>query len=129
MIPSKNNLELEERNKNAVKQYYFALDQNDLEGVFRLFSKDIDYNRCGFRIKGMEAFKAFFLNERTMRGKHTVKTMIAEENTVASRGTFRGKNAAGEEVYLQFAEFYFFDEEGLIFERSSYLAMGVDATK
>lgn len=123
------NLDKKERNKRAVNQYYTALDSNNLEGVFRLFAQDIDYNRCGFEIKGLEALKAFFFNERTMRGNHTVESMIAEENVVASRGNFIGKNAEGGDVHLQFSEFYFFDKDGLINKRCSYLAMGVDATK
>ena len=96
---------MEERNKRLVNKYYSTIDANNLEEVFSLFEANISYNRCGLEIKGIEELKSFYFNNRTIRGKHEVKSVIAEGNTVATRGIFNGKNAKGVHVQLHFSEF------------------------
>ena len=53
--------ELEE----LVRKYYDAVDGNDLETLFSVFSEDIVYERPGYStIKGMKDFKDFYRNNR-----------------------------------------------------------------
>jgi ketosteroid isomerase-like protein len=115
--------------KDIVLQYYDAVDSGELDTLYALFSDDIEYQRCEENILGIEALKEFYSVNRTIHGKHTVYSILFEKDTVATRGVFKGKNGRDEDIILNFADFFVFNQGGQIAKRFTYLAEGFDKTQ
>lgn len=115
--------------KEATLQYYKAVDSGDLDTLYSLFSDDIEYQRCEENISGIEALKEFYGVNRTIHGKHTVHSIVSEEDVIATRGVFKGKNGKNEDIILNFADFFVFNQEGQIAKRFTYLAEGFEKTQ
>lgn len=115
--------------KDKVLAYYRLLDAQQFEVLLALYADNIVYNRCGTIISGMPELRQFFMNERGLRGIHTAHEIYELDREVIAKGSFVGKNPEGSLVVLQFAEFYYFDDEDKICRRESYLATGFEQTK
>jgi hypothetical protein len=93
--------------------------------MFALFSEDVYYKRCEEEIQGMDAFRNFYLKERTLEGEHTVSDSIIEGNKAAVYGIFHGTDGK----VLEFSDHFTFNDSGKICERRTYLAQGFESTK
>jgi len=115
--------------KQKVLQYYSLVDSNSFEELFKLFSQKIIYLRGEETISGIADFKKFYLNKRGLTGKHLVHEAIANENQIIIKGTFAGINSNNNKITMAFADFFYFDEKGLIDKRQTYLANGSNIIK
>ncbi len=73
----------------------------------------------------MEAFRNFYLKERTLEGEYAVNDSIIEGNKVAVYGIFHGSDGK----ILEFSDHFTFNDSGKIYERRTYLAQGFESTK
>ena len=115
--------------QDHVLAYYRLLDNKQVDELLTLYADNIVYNRCGIIIEGMADLSHFFHNERAMDGVHTAHEVHEIGREVIVRGSFAGQNGKGEPHELQFAEFYYFDDQDKICRRESYLATGFEQTK
>lgn len=108
-------------NSTVIRSYYEYVDDEAYEDLFALFADDIVYERPGQDdIQGMDTFRRFYLEERPIdEGNHTVHNIIAEDDTIAVRGTFSGVQD-GTQVEFGFADIHVFDENGMITHRYTY---------
>ncbi len=107
--------------EKLVRKYYDAVDANDLETLFSVFSEDIVYERPGYSpITGMKDFKDFYRNNRIIKkGKHTLSNIIVHEPYVIVEGEFRGTLKDGRESYTKFVDVYTFSGKKAI-KRHTY---------
>ena len=105
----------------VVRSYYEHIDNEEYEEVFALFAEDIQYERPGqATLRGMDEFRKFYIEDRPLEdSNHDDLDLIADGDTVAVRGTFRGTQD-GSSVSFGFADIHEFDEDGLITKRYTY---------
>jgi len=106
----------------VVERYYEYVDGEAYERMFDLFAPDVTYVRSGPReLDGLEELREFYLNERPLRGEHTVEDVLVDGDRVAVRGRYDGvKTTDGEDVTFGFADFLRFDDDGKIAERNTF---------
>jgi ketosteroid isomerase-like protein len=109
-------------NPEAVRRYYECVDSEAYERMFDLFAPDVTYVRSGPReLDGLEELREFYLNERALRGEHTVEDLLVDGDRVAVRGRYDGvKTTDSEAVRFGFADFLRFDDAGRITERNTF---------
>lgn len=108
--------------KAAVQGYYDALDSDDIESVLDAFSGDVLYRRPGYEtISGMDQLRAYYSADRKLTaGRHVLRAMIAEENSVAAHGVYDGALKEGGSTSMGFAAIFVFDNNGRIAEHTTY---------
>jgi ketosteroid isomerase-like protein len=106
----------------AVRSYYQHVDAEEYEQMLDLFAPDITYIRSGpRRLNGTEELREFYLNERGLRGEHTVAEMLVDGDRVAVRGHYEGvKLTDRTDTSFGFADFLRFNDEGKIAERNTF---------
>jgi hypothetical protein len=106
---------------DAVRSYYELVDNESYGDLFALFAEDVTYHRPGQRpIEGKAEFREFYHEGRPLSdGDHTVHAVVAEDDTVAVRGEFAGRQA-GDRVAFGFADVHRFDADGLVEARWTY---------
>lgn len=106
----------------AVQGYYDALDREDIDAVLDYFSGEILYRRPGYHpITGLEGLRAYYTKDRLLAsGRHVVRALVVEGQTVAAHGTFEGELKSGERTTTGFAAFFTFDGGGRISEHTTY---------
>lgn len=106
----------------AVQGYYDALDREDIDAVLDYFSGEILYRRPGYQpITGLEGLRAYYTKDRLLAsGRHVVRALVVEGQTVAAHGTFEGELKSGERTTTGFAAFFTFDGGGRISEHTTY---------
>ena len=106
---------------DAVLRYYECIDAEEYESVFGLFADDVTYERPGrSKLAGMDEFRTFYLERRSLdEGHHEIHEVVVDDDTVAVRGSFTGRQG-DEEVAFDFADFHRFDSDGKITERWTY---------
>ena len=104
----------------TARRYYDLIDASDHDALVELFSEDVVYERPGqASIEGREALRTFYEDERPLsNGTHELHSVVADGDTVAVRGTYRGEQD-GEPVELGFADFHEF-RDGEIVRRDTY---------
>lgn len=104
----------------TVRRYYRLVDDDAYEDLVELFAPDIRYERPGQDpIEGRDALRRFYLEGRPLsEGRHEVHAVLVDEDSVAVRGTFSGRQQ-GRPVSFGFADFHEF-EDGLIARRYTY---------
>ena len=112
------------RIKGMVLKYYELIDQDRIEELLNLFSKDIYYKRCKNEIRGMKDFEAFYRKERSISGRHKVIRVIVQSYVAVVEGSFEGNWKDGTPIKIDFADIYFFNKEGKIYERHTYTDQG-----
>ncbi len=107
--------------RETVRRYYRRVDAEDYEGLLALFAADVHYDRPGQEpIDGIDALERFYRTERPLAdGSHDLRTLVVENDTVAVRGVFSGRQGETT-VSFGFADFHTFDAEGLIAHRVTY---------
>lgn len=111
---------------NTIKDYYPKVDAGNTDWVIALFAEDGDYHRADVSYMGKKEISDFYQNARKIKGKHTLESIFAEGNTVAVSGVFEGVGADNSPKKIRFADFWTFNQEGLVCERKTYLASGSD---
>ncbi len=108
--------------KEKVMKYYELVDNEDFEELLELFSKNTVYLRCGKEIEGLENLEKFYLEERKIKGTHTIEEIHIFENEIIIKGVFNKVNDGG--GVIRFVDIFYFNEEELISRRETYLASG-----
>jgi hypothetical protein len=107
--------------EKIVRKYYDAVDSNDLETLFSVFSENIVYERPGYEaISGMEKFKDFYRKNRIIKeGHHTLSNIIVHKPYVIVEGEFKGILKDGRESYTKFVDVYTFSNNKAV-KRHTY---------
>lgn len=105
----------------TAERYYRLVDAADYEELLALFAEDVRYDRPGQgTIEGIDALERFYRTERPLSdGSHDLRTVVVEDDTVAVRGVFSGRQDETT-VSFGFADFHTFDADGLIARRVTY---------
>ncbi len=108
--------------EDIVKKYYRAVDENNLDILFSLFSNDIIYERPGYEpLKGMEEFQNFYRSSRIIKsGHHTIFNIIVKEPYVVVEGEFNGVLKNGNRSYTKFVDVYKFHNEKICFRHTYF---------
>lgn len=107
--------------RDVVGSYYEFVDQGDVDELVSLFAPDVIYDRPGHpRIEGRGALERFYRQVRPLsNGSHELHNIISDGDEIATRGTFRGRQA-GDDVRIGFADFFRFDDENRVRFRYTY---------
>lgn len=104
-----------------VNRYYTTVDAGDADATTALFASDASYDRPGYPTMIGTQITDFYHGERVIEtGAHSVQEVIVDNDRAASRGVFNGRLKDGTETSVGFADFFLFDAEGLIAERTTY---------
>lgn len=105
-----------------VRRYYTLVDHNDVSGIVALFAPDAVYRRPGYEpLVGRERIEEFFTGDRVIAdGRHDLTELVADDGSVAVRGTFEGTLKDGSAASAEFADFFTSSPEGLFLRRTSY---------
>lgn len=104
-----------------VKRYYRTVDAGDPVATAALFAADARYDRPGYPTMVGGQITDFYLGERVIdSGAHELTEILVDGEHAASRGVFAGRLKDGTETSVGFADFFRFDTEGLIAERTTY---------
>ncbi|MBE8146787.1 nuclear transport factor 2 family protein [Brevibacterium casei] len=107
--------------RELVERYYTTVDAGDPVATAALFAADASYDRPGYPTMVGQAITDFYLGERVIEsGAHELGEILVEGTHAASRGVFAGRLKDGSETRVGFADFFRFDEQGLISERTTY---------
>ncbi len=108
--------------QRQVERYFESVDAGDVEGVVGLFAANARYERPGYDpMIGTEALREFYGGERVIAsGRHTVTSVLIEDDSAAVQGRFQGTLKDGSRVDLRFADFFRVDAHGLFAERRTY---------
>ena len=107
-----------------VRKYYELIDDQKIDEVLSLFSKSATYIRCETTFNGIEEISGFYKNERKIKGRHTINSLLAVGRTVVIEGNFMGKGVNGEAKEIRFADFFTLNTEQKIETRHTYLMLG-----
>ncbi len=110
--------------RRTLRTYYVLVDEGKFGDVFSLFSDGIVYRRCEREICGIAELRSFYLDERSLMGKHHVESILTDGHQSAVRGIFEGADGKS----FGFSDHFAFDDSGKICERHTYLAIGFDET-
>jgi hypothetical protein len=113
---------------SRICEYYERIDANDIDWVLGMFTADACYRRADAEYRGGE-IEDFFRNQRKIRGEHRLEDVHSIDNKVITRGEFVGTGVAGDERRVGFVDFWFFDTEGHVELRETYLAVGNEIVK
>jgi predicted ester cyclase len=132
--------EVEEQNKELIRQYYVELDDTDIgelgEFVARFVSPEfILHLPGGVDVSGMEALAEYYtgMSEAFPEATHTIDDVIAEGDKVAfrattrgiHRGEFMGIRPTGNEVTITFDGFCRIRDGKIVEWWSEYDALGL----
>lgn len=115
--------------EQKVKDYYPKIDKGDVDWVLALFDEAGEYQRADAIYKGMGELTEFYKQGRKIKGKHSLENIFSNENKVAVNGVFEGVGGDGSPKKISFADFWTFNEKGLVALRKTYLAIGSDYVK
>lgn len=106
----------------VVHRYYEYADDGAIEALVSLFAPDVIYDRPGHpRIEGRRALERFYRHVRPFSdGSHELHTVLADEDEIATRGTFRGSRD-GDRIRVGFADFFRFDDEIQVESQDTYM--------
>jgi predicted ester cyclase len=105
---SEHNPELE-RLESAVRAYYEAIDQNDLDRALQLFDPSIIYVRNEEKIEGQAKLAEFYRFYREVgSGQHHIANMAVEPPKVTVNGQFNGMLKNGQPTEFQFIDVFYF---------------------
>ncbi|WP_309132321.1 nuclear transport factor 2 family protein [Brevibacterium sp.] len=108
-----------------VQRYYSTVDAGDPGATSALFAPGSRYDRPGYPPMVGEQITEFYHGERVIEsGAHTLNEILIEGDRAAARGVFKGRLKSGAEVTVGFADFFLFDVDGLIAERTTYFYRG-----
>ncbi|MEM7687581.1 MAG: nuclear transport factor 2 family protein [Pseudomonadota bacterium] len=107
-----------------VNAYYESIDAGKTEDVISMFSASAVYDRADKSYVGRNRIAQFYRNERKISGRHLVKNIWPIPSGIIAVGVFQGKSADGDAREIGFADFWLFDELGLVEKRQTYLATG-----
>ncbi len=107
-------------NEPVARRYYDLVDAEAYDDLVGLFTEDVVYERPGQTvIEGRAALREFYEAGRPLSdGEHELHQVVVDGDTVAVRGTFRGRQD-GETVEIGFADFHEF-EDGEIRRRYTF---------
>ena len=104
-----------------VKRYYSTVDAGDAGATSALFAADASYDRPGYPTMVGQQITDFYQGERVIEsGAHSLQEIIVDGDRASSRGVVSGRLKSGSETTVGFADFFLFDTEGLIAERTTY---------
>lgn len=104
-----------------VKRYYSTVDAGDAGATSALFAAHASYDRPGYPTMVGQQITDFYHGERVIEsGAHSLQEIIVDGDRASSRGVFSGRLKDGSETSVGFADFFLFDTEGLIAERTTY---------
>jgi len=108
--------------REAVLSFYETVDTRTPHDVVALFSPTAVYRRPGYPpMVGSEKLLAFYDGGRVIAaGAHTIETVVVDGSRAAVQGRFDGLLRDGQQIRLRFAEFFCFDDGGLVAERDTY---------
>ncbi|WP_225829131.1 nuclear transport factor 2 family protein [Streptomyces naphthomycinicus] len=106
----------------SVREYYARVDAGDIPGLLALFDDRAAYARPGYPVlHGTDALSAFYRETRVIaEGTHALIDMVAAGGHVAVQGRFNGRLKDGSASEVRFADFFRFNERGLIQRRDTY---------
>lgn len=110
---------------DMVRSYYRYVDAESYDELLGLFAEDIAYHRPGHEpLEGMDDFERFYREIRDLTdGTHDLDSVVKDDNVVAVRVTFAGKQHDSP-IEIGFADFFTFDDQALITERHTYTDQG-----
>ena len=114
---------------STVQDYYPKVDAGEVDWVLRLFAEDGIYQRADACYEGIREITDFYENARKITGKHAVEEIFAQGHEVVVNGVFEGFGADGAAKKIAFADFWTFNEQGLVALRKTFLAIGADYVK
>ncbi|AXR74551.1 MULTISPECIES: nuclear transport factor 2 family protein [Auritidibacter] len=107
--------------EDLVRSYYSTVDAGDPEATAALFATDATYHRPGYDPLVGPAIAEFYRTERVIEsGEHTVTEVLVDGLRASSRGVFNGVLKDGRAAEEGFADFWEFNEDGTIANRTSY---------
>ena len=106
---------------DLVRAYYTAIDAGDLDAAFAGWAAHATYRRPGYPpLVGIEAIRDFYESTRVIAGgSHTLEECVADDDSVAVRGSFSGSGHDGAALFVRFADFWHF-AAGRVDERNTY---------
>lgn len=101
--------------ESVARRYYDLVDAGDYDGLVSLFSENVVYERPGQpAIEGEAELREFYQAGRPLSaGEHQLHSVVREGDTVAVRGTFRGRQD-GDPVEIGFADFHEFSDGEIV---------------
>lgn len=107
-------------NEQIVRRYYSCVDDADVDALLALFDPDAVYERQGTpTITGMAELRRFYTQDRVIdSGEHTLDAVLVGTDWVAVRGVFNGVLKTGEDVAIEFTDWFHLSGE-LIDKRQS----------
>ncbi|GAA2425439.1 nuclear transport factor 2 family protein [Streptomyces macrosporus] len=106
----------------SVREYYARVDAGDIPGLLELFDDQAAYARPGYPVlHGTDALSAFYRETRVIaEGRHSLVDVVSNGEHVAVQGRFSGRLKDGSASEVRFADFFHFNERGLIKRRDTY---------
>lgn len=94
--------------ERTVRRYFRAVDAGDTATLLELFTEDAEYERQGTpTLRGKDALRKFYTEDRVIAsGRHTLEDVCLGTDWVAVRGTLRGTLRSGEDVEIEFTDWY-----------------------
>ena len=114
-------------NRRLVRDYYLAIDADDLDRALAPFDAACLYERQGHGVmRGAEAVRDFYLTHRVIaRGEHRLEHVLGEGDWVSVRGVFKGTLKSGEQVELSFTDWFRILDQRIVYRQSLFPAREV----
>lgn len=105
-----------------VRAYYELVDRGDIAELVKLFAEDAVYRRPGYPpLRGRGELERFYREERVIEsGRHTLESVVSSRPQVAVTGSFSGTLRGGQDMTLEFADFFIFDAGEEFRRRDTY---------
>ncbi len=116
-------------NEQKVRDYYPKIDEGNVDWILALFAEGAHYLRADAGYLGKKEIAQFYEKDRKIKGKHSLESVFSTEDKVAVNGVFEGVGGDGSPKKISFADFWSFNEFGLVISRKTYLAIGSDYVK
>lgn len=105
----------------VVLDYYERIDAGDVAGALGCFADHAVYYRPGYaELRGIEAITAYYREVRVIgSGRHTIHDAVSDGRIVAARGSFGGRSRTGDDLTVDFSDFWEF-ADGRVVERRTF---------
>ncbi|MEV1290457.1 nuclear transport factor 2 family protein [Micromonospora sp. NPDC049679] len=111
----------------VVRDYFAAIDANDIEKVLRLFHEGAVYERPGYEaIRGKDELRRFYTEKRVIAtGSHDVAGILVEGTQATAWGSFAGRSHARKPLEERWCDVYGFLGVQIAYRRTHFFRPAV----
>ncbi len=107
---------------SLVFKLYEVVDSENWNEFHDIFDENVVYKRPGYpRFNGLDELINYYKNDRIIsRGKHEIINLVSADNKIVVYGLFKGNSKTGEELELEYSDYFELCENKLNYRKTYF---------